>query len=121
MANLIFDFKGGDVIFDDGSGSISIYGEKFEDENLDTEHTGPGFVSMANRGKDTNGCQFFNNNDSDTMAGPFAHRYRKGGGRPERGAFGRAYPDRRRRPADAPRAHRRLRSVAHFPAFLHFR
>lgn len=42
---------GGDVVNDDGSGSISIYGETFDDENLDTQHTVAGFVSMANRGK----------------------------------------------------------------------
>lgn len=35
---------------DDGMGSISIYGTTFEDENLDTQHTGAGFVSMANKG-----------------------------------------------------------------------
>ncbi|XP_047987513.1 peptidyl-prolyl cis-trans isomerase, rhodopsin-specific isozyme-like isoform X1 [Leguminivora glycinivorella] len=53
-----FMVQGGDVVSDDGSGSISIYGETFKDENLDTQHTMAGFVSMANRGKDTNGCQF---------------------------------------------------------------
>ncbi|XP_063529924.1 peptidyl-prolyl cis-trans isomerase, rhodopsin-specific isozyme-like isoform X2 [Cydia strobilella] len=53
-----FMVQGGDVVSDDGSGSISIYGETFKDENLDTQHTMAGFVSMANKGKDTNGCQF---------------------------------------------------------------
>ncbi|CAH0725827.1 unnamed protein product, partial [Brenthis ino] len=53
-----FMVQGGDVVSDDGRGSISIYGKTFEDENLDTEHTAAGFVSMANNGKDTNGCQF---------------------------------------------------------------
>ncbi|XP_026487608.2 peptidyl-prolyl cis-trans isomerase, rhodopsin-specific isozyme-like [Vanessa tameamea] len=53
-----FMIQGGDVVSDDGKGSISIYGETFEDENLDTEHTVAGFVSMANKGKNTNGCQF---------------------------------------------------------------
>ncbi|CAH2104662.1 unnamed protein product [Euphydryas editha] len=53
-----FMIQGGDVVSDDGKGSISIYGETFEDENLDTEHTIAGFVSMANKGKNTNGCQF---------------------------------------------------------------
>lgn len=51
--------KGGDVDKGDGSGSISIYGKYFEDEDSGIKHTGPGFVSMANAGKDTNGCQFF--------------------------------------------------------------
>lgn len=45
-------FPGGDIVSDDGSGSISIYGETFEDENLDTQHTMAGFVSMANKGID---------------------------------------------------------------------
>lgn len=43
--------SGGDVVADDGTGSISIYGETFADENLDTEHSIAGFVSMANKGK----------------------------------------------------------------------
>ncbi|CAG4944807.1 unnamed protein product [Colias eurytheme] len=53
-----FMIQGGDVVSDDGNGSISIYGEVFDDENLDTQHKIAGFVSMANKGKNTNGCQF---------------------------------------------------------------
>ncbi|XP_038169879.1 peptidyl-prolyl cis-trans isomerase A-like [Arvicola amphibius] len=54
-----FVCQGDDFTRHNGTGCRFIYGENFEDENFILSYTGPGILSMANGGPNTNSSQFF--------------------------------------------------------------
>ena len=57
-----FMCQGGDLTKHNGTGGESVYGPVFPDESFEGKagkHVGPGIVSMANSGPDTNSSQFF--------------------------------------------------------------
>ena len=59
-----FMAQGGDITHGSGEGGMSIYGERFPDENLLLNFDKRGLLAMANRGPNTNSSQFFITFDS---------------------------------------------------------
>nr|XP_014429179.1 peptidyl-prolyl cis-trans isomerase-like 6 isoform X3 [Pelodiscus sinensis] len=51
--------QGGDITAGRGDGGESIYGPTFEDENFSIPHEKRGILGMANKGRHSNGSQFY--------------------------------------------------------------
>ncbi|XP_073892974.1 probable inactive peptidyl-prolyl cis-trans isomerase-like 6 isoform X8 [Macaca fascicularis] len=51
--------QGGDIVYGKGDNGESIYGPTFEDENFSVPHNKRGVLGMANKGRHSNGSQFY--------------------------------------------------------------
>ncbi|XP_064216861.1 probable inactive peptidyl-prolyl cis-trans isomerase-like 6 isoform X2 [Aotus nancymaae] len=51
--------QGGDIVSGKGDNGESIYGPTFEDENFSVPHNKRGVLGMANKGRHSNGSQFY--------------------------------------------------------------